>query len=165
MIKDIQTIHERLQWVYGVRTQYFKKNRAWFDACPDSFWGSRGNGYAQNKIRIASEDELPLMLHDPVYEPGKDLLEQRLKGTLKGAPYRQDLVDARKNLDIREGHLWAVLGYYEDLLVKYVRNKNISRPFDLSKLIILTIQGYTYYFLRDRDLRILSRSEVFQDSI
>lgn len=183
--RSIQIIHERLQAAYKIRKHYYKKSVSWFNSCPEFFWGLTkdkseiifnikessynhetivpGKDYAKNKILIAPDKELPLMIHDPIFESEKKLLTKRLSGQIKQIPYRQSLVDEYEKLEIISSHIYAVVGTYKKLLVNYITHKNMEKVFkDNCRLFIFTIQGHTYYLINQRGLKILDKNDVYE---
>lgn len=183
--RSVQIIHERLQIAYKINRHYSEKFIAWFNSCPKSFWGFTkdkkeiifnikessynsnviipGYDYAKNKILIAHDKDLPLMLYDPAFESEKELLTQRLNGQIKQTPYKQSLIDEYEKLKIIFSHIYTVVYKYEKLLVKYITKRNMNKIFqDNCGLIIFTIQGHVYYLINQKGLKLLRPNDIFK---
>jgi len=129
----------------------------------DYLFGS-DNNYLKNKIMITPDKDLPLLITDPEYKSRKDLIEDRFRGRVGAYSYRQDLVDERKWLDIRADHLYTVMKGYKDLLIHYLKEKYSDqiyhRAYGTKRLVMYTIQDYTYCF--DSNFDLLSEFDILR---
>lgn len=171
--RSIKVIHERLQKAYKIRVRRHKDHMIWFDSCPKEFWGYikidtekvkvifslLKNAYRQDflrpgsedymyqKIRIAHDKDLPLMISEDLNKREKKLFEKRLRGDVCQTAYRQDLVDKYEQFNIISKHIWVVIDNYEKFLSRYVYKLYSEHKFSLNRhqLIIYRIQDHTYY--------------------
>lgn len=101
------------------------------------------------------DSELPLYINDETlgdYE--KKIIEDRFKGDLFEIPFRQDIVDEHEKISRRFSLLWSLTSGYKKILIRYVRKlmdkKPSKRYTDPKELILLEVEGYTYYFQHER---------------
>ena len=101
------------------------------------------------------DSELPLYINDEgIGKSPRKIIEDRLKGELFEVPFRQDLVDEYGKNSRQFSLLWALIRGYKEILIRYLRSKEVNNPvkryMDPSEMILLEIDGYTYYFKNQR---------------
>lgn len=99
------------------------------------------------RIKIATDDEILLMISDPEFETRKDLIELRLKGELKPIPQDQDIVDEFIRLEHKFKRIRTIHSAYKRKLTEYARELIVKN--DRSNLIILRIADEKYFFLSE----------------
>ena len=185
--RDLKFVHQRLQVLYKKLERHWEKHKAWFDSCPDRFLaflskdrrvvyvfnkeeGSHHNEYPDDgynnsdpwNIMCLRDKELPLYMNKALSEQDQVLLKQRMNGELPEIPYRQDLDDQKRKLDAKYIKLSRVIGTYHRILTDYLYTNREWSKYDIAKIITMTIEGHTYYFLNEHgsDIKILDESEI-----
>jgi len=95
-------------------------------------------------IRILPDHEIPNLIGDPLWKGHEDLIEDRLSGKIKFAPYRQDLIDVFMSLETRDEHIYRVISKYRTLLESYVLHEYIDEIEFEPVIFSIKISGVQY---------------------
>lgn len=182
--RTLSQVHKKLQELDQRRLELIEENRDWFSRCPDKILGDitvrptnkkpyqrrvllgvDHKEYAISKdypdksndafFYALRDSELPLYINDEgIGKSPRKIIEDRLKGELFEVPINQDLVDEHEKNSRQFSLLWALIRGYKEILIRYVRSKEVNNPvkryMDPSEMILLEIEGYTYYFKHER---------------
>jgi len=164
--RTLQQVHHRIQDLKDKAEKHWVKNSAWFDSTPEIFMGITPDGrriiFDMNHdekshhcaypvghnnwfYRALKDSELPVHINKAT-DNGRIIIEKRLKGELKEIPIMQDLVDQKEKLDHKYHRIHQLMGAYEEILINHLYNNRTYNKYDITDLILLSIEGYTYFF-------------------
>lgn len=143
-----------------------KDQRVIFEFTEDTHYYSVANTI-QEQALVADEDDLPLMATDPVWKDAVDIIERRMKGSLK-LPRHQDLADELPKLQARDQHINLCLGIYKEILYEILSveyREQLNERFRPKKLITIKRDGRTFHILvkNGRELELLNSTEILID--
>lgn len=186
--RSLKLILDKIQEIQTIQLHHYKtKWKPWYAKAKKvgQFWGYERekktlftfdqDGYTHhapdNKAEAlcCPDNDLPLMIPDPYWKDCLDVIEGRLKGTLKAIPHRQDLINEYHHIDWKDTRRYRVLGAYKNLLYRLIQDRygdQLYSRFTPAKLIILHHSNRNFYLIRSHgSLELLDKEDLISHTV